>query len=130
MLHQFFCDEHLGDIDTKQLSTMLLSLTNTSECNSSIREILGDALIESDNRLMVMGEFEYTVDTDRRTTQSTERRCVGLLIMPEHDSPPKCRKHHRQQRSTTAPNKEKLYEGEDNDELTGKHHRKAGTYRL
>lgn len=85
MLHQHFCDEYLGDIDPKQLSTMLLSLTNTNESKSSIPEILGDALIEPDKRLMVMAEFEYTVDTDRKTTQSTGRRCVGLLIMPEHD---------------------------------------------
>jgi hypothetical protein len=34
---------------------------------------------------MVMAEFEYKVDTDRKTSQSTERRCVGVLIMPEHD---------------------------------------------
>ena len=85
MTHQHFRDEHLGDIDTKQLSTMLLSLTNTNECKNSIPEILGGALIEADKRLMVLAEFEYTVDTDRKTTQSTGRRCVGLYIMPEHD---------------------------------------------
>lgn len=85
MLHRFFCNEYLGDIDTEQLSTMLLSLTSTNDFKNSIPEILGDALIEADERLMVMAEFEYTVDTDRKTTQSTGRRCVGLLIMPEHD---------------------------------------------
>lgn len=85
MLHQFFCDEYLGDIDPKQLSTMLLSLTNTNECKRIVAEILGNAVIEADKRLMVMAEFEYTVDTDRKTTQSTGRRCVSLLIMPEHD---------------------------------------------
>jgi hypothetical protein len=85
MLHQQFCDEYLGDIDAKQLNTMLLSLTNTNECKSSIPEIFGGALIEPDKRLMVIAEFEYTVDTDRETTQSPGRRCVGLYIMPEHD---------------------------------------------
>ena len=84
-MHQHFRDEHLGDIDTKQLSTMLLSLTNTNECKNSIPEILGGALMEADKCLMVLAEFEYMVDTDRKTTQSTGRRCVGLYIMPEHD---------------------------------------------
>ena len=52
---------------------------------SSIPEILGGALIEADKRLMVLAEFEYTVDTDRKTSRSTGRRCVGLLIMPENE---------------------------------------------
>ena len=85
MLHQHFCDEYLGDIDATQLSTMLLSLTNTNEGKSNIKEIVGGALIEADKRLMVLAEFEYTVDTDRKTNQSTGRRCVGLYIMPEND---------------------------------------------
>jgi hypothetical protein len=85
MLHQHFYDEYLGNIDTKQLSTMLLSLTSPSGYKNSIPEILGDALMETNKRLMVMAEFEYTVDTDPKSTQPTGRRCVGLLIMPEHD---------------------------------------------
>jgi hypothetical protein len=85
MLHQHFYDEYLGNIDTKQLSKMLLSLTGTNDLKNSIPEILGDEFVQGDERLMDMAEFEYTVDTDRNTTQSTGRRCVGLLIMPEHD---------------------------------------------
>ena len=85
MLHQHFYDEYLGDIDPKELSTMLLSLTNNNDFKNSIPEVFSGAPFEADMRLMVMAEFEYTVDTDRKTTQSTKRRCVGLLIMPEYD---------------------------------------------
>jgi hypothetical protein len=85
MLHQHFYDEYLGDIDTEQLSTILLSLTNTNDFKNSIPEIVGGALTGADNRLMVLAEFECTVDTDRKTSRSTGRRCVGLLIMPENE---------------------------------------------
>lgn len=85
MQHQNICDEYLGDIDPKQLSVMLLNLSNTNNCVSSIPEIFGGAVIDADKPLMVMADFEYTWDGDPKITLPVNRRFVGLHIMPEHD---------------------------------------------
>lgn len=81
MQHQQIGDEYLGDIHPKQLSTMLLSLTKTNDFKSSIPEIFGGAVIEADQPLMVMADYEYTWDGDPKTTMPTARRFVGLHIV-------------------------------------------------
>jgi hypothetical protein len=84
-MHQNICDEYLGDIDAKQLSTMMLSLTNINKYVSSIPEIVGGAILEADKPLMVSADYEYTYDGDPMTTKPTGRRFVGLHIEPHHD---------------------------------------------
>ena len=80
-----FCDEYLGDIHLKQLSTMLFSLANTNNFKSSIPEIFGGAVFEIEQPLMVMADFEYTWEGDSKTTMPIGRRFVGLHIVSDHN---------------------------------------------
>ena len=81
-MQQNICDECLGDLDPKQLSTMLLSLTNINKYVSGIPEIVGGAILEAAKSLMFSADFEYTYAGDPMTTKPTGRRFVGLRIEP------------------------------------------------
>lgn len=79
-MHTEVSEEYLGDIDPKQLRTILLNLFNTNNFSSSIPEIFGCAVIEGDTPMMVMGEFEYSWEGDPKTSVPTERRPISVRI--------------------------------------------------